>query len=457
MAWLIALIGSIAGFLFGYDEGIIAGALPLVKQHFDLSAIPEGIMTSALPLGALFGSMFIGLFLSAKLTARFGRKPCLQIAALSFIIGAIAEAAAPTDYILTLSRFILGIAIGIAAVTTPLYLGESAPTKYRGAMIAAYQLAITIGILCAYGVNYIFIHHHAWRAMFASSAIPAVIMTLGLFFLPESPRWLLKAGRRAEAQLALQRLRGTTDIQQELSEINKSLTTELQTQGWRPLFQKPLSQVLFIGTSLFALQQLCGINVIIYYAPEIFKGLNIPGATADILATLGIGIVNMLVTLFALMFVDKIGRRKLLLFGFSGTCISLLILFIGAHYPGPILAYLSILCLTVYIIAFASSLGPIPYIIMAEIFPLQVRGAGMGLSSMTNWGFNAVMVFSFPILLAHMDIGWIFAIYGIICLIGVFFTAYFMPETKHLSLEKIEEYVMSGKPLNQLGKNHHER
>lgn len=452
MAWLVAIIGSVAGFLFGYDEGIIAGSLALVKNHFALTHTHVGVMTSALPFGALFGSMLIGVLLASRFVIRFGRRDILFFGGILFLVGAMGTALAREEWTLILSRFIIGLAIGIAAVTTPLYLAETAPMKLRGAMVAIYQLAITIGIVCSYSVNYLLIEHQAWRAMFASSAIPAMILVVGIFFLPESPRWLCSVGRRNAAANALQHLRKDESVEQELAEIETTLAKEPHQSSWRSLFSKPLLPVLILGMTLFCLQQLSGINVIIYYAPEIFKNLGFTSVTGQILATMGVGMVNLFVTVAAIFCVDWVGRRKLLLLGFTGTFVSLAALSLFSFYQAPLLAYLSVLCLAVYIFSFAISIGPIPHIAMAEIFPLHVRGAGMGLSSMSNWGFNSIVVFSFPILHAQFGIECTFALYAFICLLGLFYTYYAMPETKNLSLEAIETYLMSGKPLRRLGR-----
>ncbi|MDI9819866.1 sugar porter family MFS transporter, partial [Legionella sp. PL877] len=415
MAWLVAIIGSVTGFLFGYDEGIIAGSLDLVRNYFHLTHTDIGVMTSALPFGALIGSMFIGAILASRFSKRFGRRTILFFAGILFLLGALGTAVAGEEWILITARFMLGIAIGTAAVTTPLYLAETAPMQLRGAMVAIYQLAITVGIVCAYSVNYLLIEHQAWRIMFASSAIPAMMLVIGIFFLPESPRWLMSVNREEDAAKALKRLRKDKLIKQELQEIQKTLANEPKKGNWRALFSKPLLPVLLLGMMLFCLQQLSGINVIIYFAPEIFKNLGFANTTGQILATMGIGLVNLLVTIIAIFSVDKIGRRKLLLIGFTGTCISLAALSMFSFYHAFFLAYLSVVCLTIYIFSFAISIGPVPHIAMSEIFPLHVRGVGMGLSSVSNWGFNTLMIFSFPILHNKFGIEFTFALYAFIC------------------------------------------
>ncbi|KTD32636.1 D-xylose proton symporter [Legionella moravica] len=452
MAWIVAIIGSLAGFLFGYDEGIIAGSVDLVKNHFDLTATHIGVMASALPFGALFGSMLIGMFMASKGIKRYGRRSLLSFAGFLFFFGALGAGFADSITILILSRLVLGLAIGMASVLTPLYLAETAAIEARGAVVAIYQLAMTLGIVCSYSVNYLLIEHQAWRAMFASSALPALLLSIGILFMPESPRWLYSIGRRNAAAKSLKKLRQSRDIEHELMDIEVTLANEPKQGNWLLLFKKPLLPVLMLGTILFCLQQLSGINVVIYFAPEIFKNLGMDSTTGQILATMGIGLVNLLVTVLAILCVDKVGRRKLLLVGFAGTCISLIALCLCSVNQVAWLPYLSVMCLTVYIFSFAISVGPIPHIAMAEIFPLHVRGAGMGLSAMSNWTFNTVVIFSFPILQKMLGIDYTFALYAVICFIGLIYTYFYMPETKNISLEHIENHVMAGKPLRFLGR-----
>ena len=454
MTWMVAFFGSIAGFLFGYDEGVIAGSLDLVKNHFDLNTHHIAVMASALPFGALFGSMLIGAIMASKLMKHWGRRPLLSFAGFLFLLGALGAGFAQSVGILIGSRLILGLAIGVASVMAPLFLAETARQEARGAIVAIYQLAMTVGIVCSYAVNYLLLESNAWRWMFASSAIPAFLLCFGILILPESPRWLCSVGRKQDALQSLKKLRGIPNVQQELQNIELTLIQEPKRGNWRLLFRKPLFSVLFLGTFLFCLQQLCGINVIIYFAPELFKNLGLSSATGQILATLGIGMLNLIVTVFAIIYVDKIGRRNLLIFGFVGTFLSLMSLCIFYRYQVSWLPALSILCLMVYILSFAISIGPIPHIAMAEIFPLHVRGAGMGFSAMSNWSFNTVVIFSFPLLEQSFGIESTLALYAIICLIGLIFTYGYMPETKGLSLEQIECYILSGKPLRYLGCEH---
>lgn len=451
MIIIIASIAAITGFLFGYDEGIIAGSLHLVKAHFDLGNTMVGLMTSALPFGALAGSTVVGLVFASSMARRFGRKPVILIAGILFLIGAIGSATSIHINMLIHARLILGFAIGIAAVTAPLYIAEVAPAHLRGGLVAMYQLAVTVGIVCAYFINYLLVDDKAWRLMFASAGIPALLLVLGVLLLPESPRWLMSVGKTDTARRSLQKLHHE-HIQSEMEQIRVTLAKERQNHCWRQLFSRRLLPVLALGMLLFTFQQLSGINVIIYYAPIIFHSLGFSDVVTQILATVGIGVVNMLVTILAILIIDKIGRRKLLLFGFFGTFLSLGALAVFYLLQLKSIGTLSVICLSVYIFAFAIALGPIPYIVMSEIFPLNVRGPGMGLSSLCNWGFNSFVVFTFPILLAGIGIGYTFGMYAAVCLIGLIYAYYFMPETKGVSLEDIEQYLLQDKPLRLLGR-----
>lgn len=452
MIYWVSFIASLAGFLFGYDEGIIAGSIGLIRNEFSLSHGEIAFLAAALPCGALVSACYVGWNLSRRDHHSAGRRAYLSLSGALFFIGAIGAASAIGVLTLTMARFVLGIAIGVASVVGPLYLAEVAHPKRRGATVAVYQLAITFGILSAYVVNYFFIFAHAWRIMFATSVVPALGLAVGMGFLPESPRWLLARGASLEGLLSLRRLRGTEDNHAEATHIESTLANEPRDSDWHLLFKNPLKQVLGLGICLFALQQLSGINVIISFAPELFRDLGIADEAGRILATVGIGITNVLVTFIALKYVDQMGRRKLLLMGFMGASLSLLILSIITALNLPYLAPLSVICLMFYIISFALSIGPVPHITASEIFPLHVRGAGMGLSLMSNWFFNTLVVFSFPVLESALPIGEIFAILGIICGLGWLYAFIKMPETMGISLESIEDHLMAKKSLAELGR-----
>ena len=446
MIYFLAVIAAIAGLLFGYDEGIIAVARPLLEVDMPLSPAVAGFMTAAVPLGALAGAIVAG-----RLTERFGRRLVLMMAAALFAIGAAAAASIGHVMELVAARLVLGFAIGIAAVVAPLYIAEAAPLRIRGALVSTYQLAITFGIVASYLMGLALTGPGMWRDMFALGGVPGVVFLIGLFFLPESPRWLMRRGREAEARASLVRLRGDgADVDAELAEIAAAARTSDRPPAFAALFAPEVKPALIVGMGLFFLQQLSGINAVIYYAPEIFAHAGFGSAQTQVLATIGIGIVNFLVTILALGLIDRWGRRKLLVFGFVGTAVTLLVSALAVKLPDLVPSWVVILALALYIASFAISLGPLPHVMMSEVFPLRVRGPGMSMASVSNWGFNFVVVFAFPLLLNTIGLAATFSLFGVICLGGVIFTMRQVPETNGLSLEAIERHLENGRPLGEL-------
>ena len=456
MIIFVALVAAVAGFLFGFDEGVISGAQIFLKQDFVYNATMEGIMTSSVPLGALFGAVLAG-----RLTAQFGRRKMLLAAAMLFGIGAILAALIPGIWFLVAARLILGLAIGVAAIVAPLYLSETAPTHRRGVMISAYQLLVTVGILGAYIVNLGLSRWGAWRWMFAAGAIPALVLLFGAWRLPESPRWLAAQGRVEELKGVLTQLRKdapASDLAEEADQILASARQEHGKQhSWRGLLDAAVRPCVIVAMGLFFLQQLSGINAVIYYAPQIFGGTGFSGTAGQLIATAGIGIVNMLMTVVSMWLIDKAGRRKLLILGFAGTAVGLTMLAYSASLAsaagggGSFEATLGFVGVVVYIASFAIALGPIPYVMMSEIYPLSVRGPGMAVASIANWGFNYVVVLLFPIALADVGLATTFGFFAATCAAGLIFTLLRVPETKGLSLEAIEAHLHQGRPLRQLG------
>lgn len=449
MIYFVAAVAGIAGFLFGFDEGVIAGALHLLRVQFDITSTQEGVMTAAVPFGALFGALAAG-----RAVERFGRRAMLLFAAILFAIGAAFASASLGAEMLTGARLVLGFAIGIAGLVAPLYISESAPADKRGMLVSIYQLSVTVGILGAYLVGFAF--DESWRIMFAIGIIPGVALFVGMFFLRDTPRFLAISGKPEAARTAMASLRGVPagdpEIERELTEIEEVAEQDRGHRGWAELFGPVARPALIVGIGLFFLQQLSGINAVIYYAPTVFQEAGFSGASTQLLATIGIGIVNVAMTVVGMMLIDRIGRRKLLLTGFCLAALSLGVIAIGAATGAQSLDILAFAGLVVYIGAFAVSLGPLPYVMMSEVFPLNVRGRGMSIASLTNWGFNFVVVFSFPILVALIGLGGVFAIYAIICALGIVFAYRYVPETSGIELEDIEEHLRSGKPFRELGR-----
>ena len=454
MVYLIAAISAITGFLFGYDEGIISGTLHLLIKDFSMNHVQTGIVTSALPFGAIFGSIVLGFLLAGRYSQRIGRKPLLFVVASLYTLGGLVVSVAPNMAIIIFARVILGLAIGAGAVIAPLYISETAPANIRGRLITIYQLAITLGILISFITNYLLIEWVSWRIIYATVILPSIVLFVGVFFVPESPRWLVFKGEGKRALQILKRIRkgvALREINDEFTAITKVVEAEKPAR-WTELFTQVNRPLVIVGVVLFMFQQLSGINTVIYYAPSIFAQTGFESLSSQILATVLIGVVNVISTLLAMSLVERLGRFHLLALGFTGASISLAVIFIGSLVQFPYMNWLSLLALISYIVFFAISIGPLPWVIMSEIFPLNIRGAGMGLSSVSNWFFNTVVVLLFPIFAATLGVSNTFGIFSLLCILGLIFTLRYIPETKGISLEAIEEYINLGKPLNQLGK-----
>jgi len=450
MIYFLAFVAAIAGFLFGYDEGVIAVARASLEKDLPMSPLVGGFMTAAVPLGALVAASVAG-----PITDRFGRRSVLMAAAALFTFGALMAASIDTVWLLVIARFVLGVAIGMAAVAAPLYIAECAPLDSRGAMVSTYQLAITVGILVSYLTGVVIDDETAkgmWRIMFGLGIVPGVLFLAGLAFLPESPRWLVRKQRPTDARRSLVRLRGpAADVDGEVAEMVRAAKAELnQPVGYSALLEPAVRPALVVGIGLFFLQQLSGINAVIYYAPEIFAHAGFDGAKTQVLATIGVGVVNVATTVVAMLLIDRLGRRPLLIIGFLGAAVTMLVIALGVVFPQAVPSWLIIAMLLLYIASFAVAIGPLPHLLMSEIFPLRVRGPGMSMASLSNWGFNFLVVFTFPLMLAGPMLAFTFTVFAVICLGGIAFTLTRVPETTGHSLEAIEQHLMSGKPLASL-------
>lgn len=450
MIYFLAFVAAIAGFLFGYDEGVIAVARASLEKDLPMSPLVGGFMTAAVPLGALVAASVAG-----PITDRFGRRSVLMAAASLFAVGALMAAVIDTVMLLIVARFLLGIAIGMAAVAAPLYIAECAPLKSRGAMVSTYQLAITVGILVSYLTGVVIDDETAkgmWRIMFGLGIVPGLLFLAGLALLPESPRWLVRQQRTQEARASLARLRSpAADVDGEVAEMVRSVTAELnKPAGYRALLEPAVRPALIVGVGLFFLQQLSGINAVIYYAPDIFSHAGFDSSRTQLLATIGVGVVNVATTVLAMFLIDRLGRRPLLIVGFLGAAVTMLVIALGVVFPKVVPSWLIIAMLLLYIASFALAIGPLPHLLMSEIFPLRVRGPGMSMASLSNWGFNFVVVFTFPLMLAGPGLAFTFTLFALICLGGLVFTLTRVPETTGHSLEAIERHLMSDRPLGDL-------
>jgi sugar porter (SP) family MFS transporter len=380
--------------------------------------------------------MFSSL-VSGRLTDRFGRKKVILGTAALFAVGSILTAFAPAVSVLIAGRLVLGIAIGVASFAAPLYISEISLPALRGALVSLNQLAITIGIVVSYLIDYEFTRSGNWHAMIAFGCLPAILLGFGISILPESARWLLLKNRQEEAANVLRKIRNTDDIQQELAEIKASLRQE--SGGWRQLLSPRLRPALIVGVGLGIFQQFVGINTVIYYAPKIYAAAGMQSPTVQILATAGVGLVNVCMTVVSIFLVDRLGRRPLLIIGNIGMGLALGALALGSllNVTGPALAILGVGSTLAFVGFFAISLGPVFWLIIAEVYPLPVRGLGMSFATAVSWLSNVCVSFSFPVVLVSLGIGITFAMFFGICIASLVFTLLVVPETKGLSLEQI--------------------
>jgi SP family galactose:H+ symporter-like MFS transporter len=432
---LTAAIAGLGGLLFGYDTGIIASALLFIRSDFDLSSFEQGVVVAAVPIGAILGAAFAG-----QAADRFGRRLVILSAAVVFIIGAIASAAAPDLAVLTIARILLGIAVGLASANAPVYISEVAPPDERGRLVSYFQLSVTVGILVAYLVGLVFAPAEEWRWMLGLGAVPALALGIGMLRMPQSPRWLVMVGEDYKARSVLIRIRrdDPAAIDGEIAEIKESLQAE--PGGWRDLLQPAVKAALLVGVGLAILQQVTGINTVIYYAPTIIEFTGVDSGSSAILASIGVGIVNVIATLVALRLIDTKGRRTLLMIGVTGMVASLVALggaFVGDA-TGTLVTVIAIASLMAYVAAFAISLGPIFWLLNSEIYPLNVRSKAAAVGTMANWTFNFIVSLTFLLLIDALGQAGTFFFYAAIGLITLWFCWRFVPETKGKHLEEIE-------------------
>lgn len=432
---LVYFFGALGGVLFGYDTGVIAGAILFINEDLGLSPFTSGLVVSSLLVGAMIGAAFAGPIADAT-----GRRKLVLAAAVIFAVGAIGAALATSAGLLILFRFVLGLAVGAASLIVPLYLAEVAPTEIRGAVASLNQLMIVTGILVAYIANSALAGAEAWRWMIALAVIPSVLLFLGMLFMPETPRWLASKDRDEEAREVLRRTRDEAAVEAEMSDIKRVESQE--EGGLEELLASWVRPALLVGMGLAIFQQIIGINTIIYYAPTTLTNVGF-GNSAAILANAGIGVINVTMTLVAIRFIDRVGRKPLLLLGAAGMALSLAILGLTSLLlPEPsgvsLVGIITLACLALFIAAFAVSWGPIVWVMLGEIFPLKVRGSAMAVATVLLWAANFVVSLSFPVLLEALGIGWLFLGYSLIGLAALFFVRSFVTETKGRSLEKIE-------------------
>lgn len=445
----IALVSALAGLLFGFDLVVISGALQFIAKTFAL--MPQQTFLREIIVSAVPGGALIGAICSSKSSLVFGRRKSIIITAIMFFGGTLLVVVAHNVMSVILGRLIMGFAVGLSATIVPMYLSEIAPPDIRGTVVFLYQFAITVGIAFGFVVNYIFQASGDWRYMFAVGLIPSALLGLGMLPLPASPRWLLTKGLLLPAKSALQKLRGRENVEQEIQEIQE--TVKHKHGGLKLLFSKKMRPLVFISFGLFVFQQFTGINTIFYYAPNIFRAAGFSGTAAPTLASVSTGGMFVFATIFGVLLVDVIGRRKLLLIGLLGiaTCQFL---------QGATLQHLflhnirmfSIVAALMAIAFYAISITGIAYLIMSEIFPLNIRTVGMAVASCANWGVNMLVAATFLTLSDAIGMGHTFWLYAFLTFIGFLFVWFFVPETKGRKLEEIEANLYAGVSMRHLGR-----
>ena len=453
----VVLVAALGGLLFGYDTAVIAGAIGFLKTHFTLTSTMMGWAASCALVGC-----FLGLTVSGTINDKFGRKNALIIAAGVFLISAIGSAVPHSLTEFVIYRIIGGMGVGIASMTSPMYIAEISPARIRGRMVCLNQLAIVSGMLIVYFVNYYITGHgelidqqagiindpekwnvvSGWRWMFGSESLPAVALLVLMFFVPRSPRWLAKQGFSDKAFKILARVDGDDFAKNEMVEIEKTIAEE--SGSIKQLLNSKMKIALFIGIALAILQQVVGINVFLYYAPEIFKSVVGTNTDAAMLNTVVIGGVNLVFTIVAIWSVDKLGRKPLMYIGSIGMGISLVAagLAFVFHQTGIFV----LICILGYIASFAMSVGPVVWVILSEIFPTKIRGRAIAIATFFLWVANYIVSQTFPMmnenefLVEKFNHGFPFFIYAIFCVVLIFVVWKFVPETKGKSLEEIEEF-----------------
>ena len=439
----IALSAALGGLLFGYDTAVISGAIGNLTNFFHLTPAETGWAISSALIGCL-----VGAFISDLLSDKLGRKATMLITALLFILNSIGTAIPFSFTMFVLFRIIGGIGVGIASMVVPMYIAEIAPPKRRGALVGNYQLAIVIGIVVVYFVNYfialqgdaVWNLNMGWRWMFGSEIIPSLLFLIFIFFIPESPRWLFQNGETSKAIAVLKKLNTDEEVTQVQSEIQNSIQQEDKNQ-WKHLVSPMFKKALFVGIWLSILQQLTGINAILYYAPEIFKRL---GSSTDIslLETSILGVVNLIFTLLAIKFVDKMGRKPLLYIGSIGMTVALAAVGLFIYFDAIGNWILPFLLL--FMGAFSISWGPIVWVLLSEIFPTKIRSLALAISVFIQWVANFIVTQFFPTLVENQ---WLkdnfngafpFYLFALICLFSLFFVWKKVPETKNKTLEQMD-------------------
>ncbi|RAS79042.1 sugar porter family MFS transporter [Priestia endophytica] len=441
---MVIIISTFGGLLFGYDTGVINGALPYMseKGQLDLNSVTQGLVTSALLFGAAFGAIFGG-----RLSDHHGRRTNILYLAVLFFISTLGCTFAPNATVMIISRFVLGLAVGGASVTVPAYLAEVSPSERRGRIVTQNELMIVTGQLLAFTFNAILgttLGHNpeVWRYMLPIAAVPAVILFFGMLKVPESPRWLVSKGRSQEALTVLEKMREKKRAKEEVLEIETAFKQEenMKKAKLKDLSVPWIRRLIFIGIGIGVVQQITGVNSIMYYGTEILKDSGF-GTEAALVGNIANGVISVLATFVGIWLLGKVGRRPMLITGLIGTTSALLLIgILSLTLEGsPALPYV-VLTLTVTFLAFQQgAVSPVTWLMLSEIFPLRMRGMGMGITVFCLWIANFLVGLTFPILLAAIGLSTTFFVFVVLGIVAITFVKKALPETKGLTLEQIEE------------------
>lgn len=437
--FLISIAAALGGLLFGYDIAIISGTIPFIEDYFSLNPAEIGWAVACAYTGCIVGATAAG-----RATEKFGRKNLLIISSLIFMISALGTGLSNSLFFFVFYRILGGVAVGMASILSPMYIAEISPGKLRGRFVSLNQLTIVLGLQFAYLASYLLvdINENNWRWMFISEAFPALLFFIFMFFVPKSPRWLVKAEREKQSFKILKRIGGEKFAQAELIEIKNSLASEKKGR-WKDLFKTEIRFILVIGIFLAIFQQWSGINVIFFYAPMIFEKTGIAVDTA-LAQTVIIGSVNVIFTFVAIWLVDKVGRKVLLLSGSAGMAICYILIgraFFTNQLEGFYLFIIMLFCAA----SFAATLGPVVWVVLSEIFPNRIRGLAMGIATFCLWAACFTLTMTFPVLMKVLKGEYTFWIYALICIIGFFIILRYVPETKGKSLEQLEKELIRKK------------
>lgn len=448
----VALTVALGGFLMGFDASVISGVVTFIEPEFHLSKIELGWSVASLTLTATLAMM-----VSGPLSDRLGRRPVLKIAAVLFAISAVASAVAPSFITLVAARMLGGFGVGAALIIAPMYIAEIAPAAMRGRMVSFNQLNIVVGISAAFFTNYLILRlgqsglawaealrlgEWSWRWMLGVEALPAVFYFLALFAVPESPRWLVMNGKDEDARRVLEKVTDSVQAEADIGAVKASLQAEQSTEraALRDLFRPTMRRVLVIGVLVAILQQITGINSVFFYAPMIFEQSGI-GTDASFMQAVLVGLVNLVFTVLAILFIDRLGRRPLLGAGLAGIAVCMLLLSYGFA-SADINPKIILVGILGFVASFAMSLGPVMWVLFSELFPNRVRGLAISFVGLINSAFSFLVQLVFPWELENFGNSVTFLIYGLFAIVGLIVVMRLLPETKGKSLEELEAQLV---------------